>query len=444
MKELDDNPKAVKKKVPMLEDFIEQIDHYELLYEEVKQVCDTRIFQGWFSVDISPFKTTLLTNIRKWGYIFKSHLLNSMVDSLQELDVFIEKANNRLQAQLHEGDYDGLVKMMEILKLVRDRQRETDSMFEPLQEIVSALRKFGVVIPEVSLVQLTELPEKWVNTKRLSVSAKQMSAALQTMEVGKLEENIEKYEKLQRQFRSRYTLKKIFFYDCQTPYSYLSQANTELETLEAQVTELQSEAGLFEVTVPKFLLTSQCRRDNKMMKQLWDYICLVRHSIDDWKTTLWHNINVEDMDMECKKFSKDLRAFDKEMREWNTFKGLDTTVRNMLTSLRAVGELQNKAIRERHWEQLVLATKVRFNMSDQTSLADLLALNLHNHEDEVHNIVDKALKEMAMEKMLRDLKETWTGMIFHNDEHKRTGNDSVGNEPLEGVNQKWLTQPKPS
>ena len=41
-----------------------------------------------------------------------------------------------------------------------------------------------------------------------------------------------------------------------------------------------------------------------MLKQLWDYIFLVRTSIDEWKTTAWKDIDVENMDMECKKFSK--------------------------------------------------------------------------------------------------------------------------------------------
>ena len=59
-------------------------------------------------------------------------------------------------------------------------------------------------------------------------------------------------------------------------------------------------------------------------------------------------------------------------------------------------------------------------MSEETSLADLLELNLHNHEDEVHNIVDKACKEMAMERMLKDLKATWQNMEFEQDLHKRT------------------------
>lgn len=66
------------------------------------------------------------------------------------------------------------------------------------------------------------------------------------------------------------------------------------------------------------------------------------------------------MDIECKKFAKDVRLLDKEMRIWNTYIELEATVKNMLTSLRAVGELQNPAIRERHWHQLMTSTKVIF------------------------------------------------------------------------------------
>ena len=43
-----------------------------------------------------------------------------------------------------------------------------------------------------------------------------------------------------------------------------------------QVKELQSQAALFEVTVPEYALIAQCRLENKMLKQMWDYIFLVR------------------------------------------------------------------------------------------------------------------------------------------------------------------------
>jgi dynein heavy chain len=82
------------------------------------------------------------------------------------------------------------------------------------------------------------------------------------------------------------------------------------------------------------------------------------------------------------------------MRTWDTYVTLEATVKNMLTSLRAVGELQNAAIRERHWQQLMKSTKVQFVMDESTTLEALLQLNLHECEEEVKNIVDKAVKEM--------------------------------------------------
>lgn len=60
-------------------------------------------------------------------------------------------------------------------------------------------------------------------------------------------------------------------------------------------------------------------------------------------------------------------------------------------------------------------------MDANTTLADLLALNLHECEEEVKNIVDKAVKEMSMEKTLKDLNTTWSGMEFEQEVHKRTG-----------------------
>lgn len=123
--------------------------------------------------------------------------------------------------------------------------------------------------------------------------------------------------------------------------------------------ELQVAAGLFEVNIPEFRQLKACRREIQMLKTLWDQIILVRSSFEDWNYTLWSDINVENMEMDCKKFVKDIRTLDKEMRAWDAFSGLDSTVKNMVTSLRSVGELQNQAIRDRHWEQLMQATQVR-------------------------------------------------------------------------------------
>lgn len=65
--------------------------------------------------------------------------------------------------------------------------------------------------------------------------------------------------------------------------------------------------------------------------------------------------------------------------------------------------------------------QVRFVMDESTTLADLLELSLHECEEEVKNIVDKAVKEMSMEKYLRELNVTWSRMEFEKETHARTG-----------------------
>ena len=66
------------------------------------------------------------------------------------------------------------------------------------------------------------------------------------------------------------------------------------------------------------------------------------------------------MDMDCKKFAKDIRTMDKEMRAWDVYLGLEATIKNMMASLKAVGDLQNSSIRDRHWKQLMDATGVSY------------------------------------------------------------------------------------
>jgi dynein heavy chain, axonemal len=40
---------------------------------------------------------------------------------------------------------------------------------------------------------------------------------------------------------------------------------------------------------------------------------------------------------------------------------IEGTIKNLMTSLRAVTDLQNPAIKDRHWVELMMATKVNIN-----------------------------------------------------------------------------------
>merc|ERR1711917_56844 len=299
-----------------------------------------------------------------------------------------------------EGDFEGLVDVITHINGVKERQTTTDNMFEPLKLTIELLKSYDHEMSEEVYKQLNDLPEKWNNTKKTMVTVKQEIAPIQATEVADIRRKCASFDVRQHEHREAFRKLDIFRFDAANPYKGINSAHLEMREMEEVMNELKENATLFEVNIPDYKQLKASRKDVVLVKEVWDLNNVVLGSMQDWKGTLWSEINIENMENDTKRFAKDIRTIDKEARSWDVFSGLETEVKNMITSLRVVAELQNSSIRDRHWHQLMNATGVRFTMNEETTLEDLLRLNLHEHEDTVKEIVDKSVKEMGMEKML--------------------------------------------
>uniref|UniRef100_A0A667GCJ0 Dynein axonemal heavy chain 11 n=1 Tax=Lynx canadensis TaxID=61383 RepID=A0A667GCJ0_LYNCA len=404
-----------------LQQFREQIDIYEALYVQMSKFDDFRVFDSWFKVDMKPFKVSLLNIIKKWSWMFQEHLLRFVVDSLNELQDFIKDTDAGLQRDLSEGDHDGLVDIMGHLLAVRSRQRTTDELFEPLKQTIALLETYGQKMPEQVYIQLEELPERWETTKKIAVTVRHAVSPLQNVEVTLLRKKCISFDEKQAEFRERFRLYAPLRFNTENPYTVLDKANQELEALEEEMLQMQESTHLFEVALPEYKQMKQCRKEVKLLKGLWDVMIYIRRSIDNWTKTQWRQINVEQMDVELRRFAKAICSLDKEVRVWDAYSGLESMVKDMAASLRVVTELQSPALRDRHWHQLMKATGVRFSINEATTLADLLVLRLYQVEDDVRSIVDKAVKELGTEKAIIEISQTWATMEFSYEVHYRTG-----------------------
>jgi len=77
-----------------------------------------------------------------------------LVDSLKDLDNFIQTADAGLNQLIKEGDYTALVKVMGHVMAVKDRQAATDEMFEPLKDTIELLKSYSQEMPEDVYLQL--------------------------------------------------------------------------------------------------------------------------------------------------------------------------------------------------------------------------------------------------------------------------------------------------
>ncbi|KAI5103364.1 dynein beta chain, ciliary, partial [Silurus meridionalis] len=415
----------IPKQPATLNDFKDAIDTYEHLYSEVNELKGTHLLQQWLQIDIRPFKGTLLDSIRKWSWMFKQNLIDDVTNSLRDLQDFIAMVKQGLTKIVVEGDRECLVEVMERLYRVKTRQVATDNMFIPLKDTIEFLKIYDVKFPQEVHTQLQARYSfslgHWNKLKNTAAQVKENLLPLQEQEGNIIKDMCHQFQTKQLEFREEFKQQPVFLFASKNPHKALDTAQKTVTSFETELESLQKMAQLFEVNVPDDKVIKACQKDIDLLKELWNMIHLVVGHIDTWRRTPWKDIHVDDMARDCKKFAKDFKGLDKEMKTWDAFTGVENMVKNMITSLRAVGDLQSPAIRDRHWQQLTIAAKVSFEMSEETTLDDLLKLNLHTVEDEVVRIVDRAVKELAMEKVLRELDNTWKDFLFEYDPHGRTG-----------------------
>ncbi|XP_037954213.1 dynein beta chain, ciliary [Teleopsis dalmanni] len=406
---------------PPLSIYKEQLDKFIALDEKIQTWESYHDFNVWLRLNLKGFKGGVLNEVAKWISVFKTDLIDRVKNSLKELEDFCAEANDAMKIELQKDDFDGLLKILSVLNTINEKQYFYDSMFDPLREIVEMLKGYNYEFKDTVIAQLNELPEVWNKVKKQAAITKQLIAPIQSYQVDLIEKRIILCDNMANTYRKKFLKKKFFRAKCENPYELIDEADAEIIVLEERQKQLKESANLFSLQGPDPSKIERCRRDLQLLKIMWDFAITISSTIDDWKRTPWKQIDVEGLDQECKKFGKELRGLDKEMRGWEPYIAAEASLKNLMTSLRAITELQNPAIRDRHWAELVQTTQVKFKLEPTTTLKELIDLNLHNFEEEVKNIVDKSVKEQAMEKILKDLQNTWATMEFQNEVHERSG-----------------------
>jgi len=104
-----------------------------------------------------------------------------------------------------------------------------------------------------------------------------------------------------------YNLNRISV-NCGNPYVEIDNAIHTLSELEDSHAKLFSRALLFEIQMPEQNTLAETKISLRNIKQLWNFVHMVKSLINVWKSTLWKDINFEFMNMELKRFVKDLKG----------------------------------------------------------------------------------------------------------------------------------------
>ena len=381
-------------------------------------------------------------NLRE-SYEFNSKMKSTSLELLEYVAGWTQtqSAGFELASNPEElaAEFDKLLKVMAALYEVKTHKVYTDLLLEQLREALSYLATQRMDTKK-QLKQLDEVKTLWEDIKKQLPGVKASVGPVQTSEGDRIKDEVSTYEATVTGYQKEFLKKPFFQYECgyDAAYPMLNDVAKELIAMEKEVKKHEELANMFDFPdhmLPLKEKMQTLKSELVMVKDVWDTSSLCEVQFQDWRTTLWADIRTDLMEEGAKAFVKEVKGLPKRIREEDAYRGLDASVKNFLTSVPLVADLRSPAMRDRHWEQLMDTTGVRFTIDDNFKLDDLLALELHKFEEEVGEIVDRAQKEEKMEQSLAKLEESWGKIEFQFHQFKDTDVYTVkmGEEDFEAL-----------
>jgi len=393
--------------------FEEKIQYYKDLLSEINNKPSPMEI-GWLKINAQPIKAALGTWVSRWIHTYTSYLYNDVTRKLQSLEQLMEEVNSGLLSEVQPGDSTTLKRVLGYIHAIRSREKSTPKMFSPLRDMVALLKKFGRSLDDYELRLLNEAPMKWDATVNNVYKVKEKVNNLQNDEVDKIKAKVRSFDAELKAFRREFRDNAPFSYDFDvvSAYEVIYEYHIKMNTLEERASKLNDLEKVFELTVSKHRQIKKTRQENKLLKQLWDLIGIVRYQFEDWKKTLWDQIDTDSLLSACKRLQKLIQSIPQEIQSWDAYQGLNTEVKNLMTVLPLAQQLHSPDMEDRHWRELQIATGKFFNKDANFCLSNLLELELHKHVNDVEYIVELARKEAKIAAQLKKIEGAWSGLTL--------------------------------
>jgi dynein heavy chain len=420
--------------MPDLAKFDEAITKYSKVAAEINSL-DTISDIGWIRVNSAPIKLAMSTWASKWVYQYSSYLYKDVVERLIGLDAFMTGVVQGLEIEVEEGNKQALRTVMSNIRDVRKNMDATAEMFEPLRNACQLLKTQNIQVEELTVADksvadyLEEVPREWDIVVNKTFKKKEDTMPLQVAETDNVKQQLEDFYLSMRAFRNAFRKDAPFtlqgdptLYGAEA-YTMIDKHAADLIIKEEQATKFNELEELFELPVSKYVEVDDTRSELVQLKKLWDFKVTVMYNIDSWKKTLWSEIETEVLEDENKRMLKMLREFGNKnpvVKGWEVFRHIEGMLKNMQIILPLVNDLHAPSMRDRHWSLLsTVCHKKALDPQDEAfSLNDLIELKLHEHVDDVSDIVETANKELKIEKKLTDIEKVWKGLELDYVPHK--------------------------
>ena len=176
-------------------------------YSQIRQECNALHLHediGWLRVDSKPVRQQLLYWAGQWETMYTDFLRTKIISSMEKMTEFTAACAEQFNQEVPDGDEDALRCMLEKIRDVKKLAKTYDNMVEPLRAETAMLKKFGITVPDSTLVAMDEAPDLWDTVKNKMFSVKEGLNDQYNREGDKIKSKALKFTKEVMAFREKF------------------------------------------------------------------------------------------------------------------------------------------------------------------------------------------------------------------------------------------------
>ncbi|XP_054851851.1 dynein axonemal heavy chain 10 [Eublepharis macularius] len=361
---------------------------------------------------LGPLACTVQENAKGWVMSLGRLLNDSAKEALYSLQEEIERLSQNLKTT--PSTLEDLKYVLGTIAEIRAMSLEVELKYLDIQERYRTLATYNIpVTEEQKLVE--KIKEMWdaLFTEASTVDHSLGSIKKTFTEITK--DQIGNYSKEIADFYHRFITKGpgSVGENLDKGVELMVTFEKELEKHEKNRQELANAEKLFDLPITMYPDLMKIQQEMKGLRQIYDIYKLQRAAKEEWSQTLWVNLNVQVLQEGIEGFLKSLRKLPKLVRSSPVAYHLEMKMKAFKDSIPLLLDLKNEALRERHWKELMDRTGTHFQMTTETfTLENMFAMELHKYSDVINEIVGSAVKELGIEKGVKEIVETWENMKF--------------------------------
>ncbi|XP_055909296.1 LOW QUALITY PROTEIN: dynein axonemal heavy chain 10 [Eupeodes corollae] len=397
--------------VPLVQ-FDEKFTFFAKVIDELRQsetYCDVRCIR----INVKPILESLGELALDWkttlGEILATKTRNKMIELRNEIK------NLQMNLQKSPKNLNDFKIVMAAIGKIQSKTISNQLEITKIQQIYTIFSEHSIKFNHNDMLMIHQLEKRWKRIYRSSLyrsfklgPIKQKFAEIVSKEINIFLEKLQNF---------------IEDFDQHGPGSVgaelekglklLDVYGVEFQNLEERRIELSNAEKLFDIPVVDYNNFIRAKSDFDGLQIIYKLYRQQKIARETWSKTLWVDLDPQILNDGIESYLKEFRKLPKKVRELISGQMLELQMKQFRNSVPLMVSLKNEALRERHWRLLMQKTGKTFDMSAGTfTLENMFNMQLHQYQEIAETILNNALKELSIEKGLKEVEETWSAMTF--------------------------------